>query len=299
MIHREQRAAARPSLIEYGRSRRCPARTSRILGRVDHADRDRARQPHLCTRRRGSACGDRPSRGRRGCPDGVSGGPAAREAGIRTPRLLAFDDSRTLVDRPFSIWERVHGKTVGSAGFDARQRTTVWYAIGQEIAQLHSRVRVCPDPLGYLDAPGYELNLGPTVARLVDAGAASRQLAPEISRLLDELTPYMSGADHERCFVHNDLHEMNVMCTPAGALLALIDWGDAGWGDPALDLVAAPLAMMPAAIDGYGRANRHRLGSCPEARIIWAKLHRAMDHAIDRPGTAIPLTSFRRFLDHR
>lgn len=26
-----------------------------------------------------------------------------RDAGIRTPRLLAFDDSRAIIDRPFSI----------------------------------------------------------------------------------------------------------------------------------------------------------------------------------------------------
>src|SRR5215472_8057848 len=41
--------------------------------------------------------------------------PVAREAGILTPRLIAFDDSRTIVDRPFSLWERVHGETLGRA----------------------------------------------------------------------------------------------------------------------------------------------------------------------------------------
>jgi aminoglycoside phosphotransferase (APT) family kinase protein len=29
---------------------------------------------------------------------------------------------------------------------------------------------------------------------------------------------------------------MNLMCARDGILLALIDWGDAGWGDPALEL---------------------------------------------------------------
>jgi hypothetical protein len=57
--------------------------------------------------------------------------------------------------------------------------------------------------------------------------------------------------------------------------------------------------MMSAAFEGYGHANRERLGLCPEARIIWAKLHDAMDDAIDQPGIAIPLSLFRRFLDHR
>ena len=35
--------------------------------------------------------------------------PVAYAAGVMTPRLLAFDDSRTLLDSPFSLWERVHG----------------------------------------------------------------------------------------------------------------------------------------------------------------------------------------------
>jgi aminoglycoside phosphotransferase (APT) family kinase protein len=225
--------------------------------------------------------------------------PVAREAGVRTPRLLVFDDSRMLVDRPFSIWERVHGETLGSATLDVRRREGVWRQVGQEIARLHDRVRACPDPHGYLDTPAYALNLEPTLARLVDTGRASRTLAREVSQLLGELAPQVIGAGHGRCFVHNDLHEMNVMCTSAGGLLALIDWGDAGWGDPALDFAAAPLGMIPAALEGYGAANRITLGPCPEARIVWAKLHAAMDDAIDEPGRPIPVPLFRRWLNSR
>jgi aminoglycoside phosphotransferase (APT) family kinase protein len=139
----------------------------------------------------------------------------------------------------------------------------------------------------------------PTVARLVDVGAATSQTAHEIRRLLEELAPYVLMTRDERDFVHNDLHEMNVMCTRAGGLLALLDWGDAGWGDPAVDFVGVPLQMMAAAFEGYGVMNRMRLGSCPEARIVWAKLHDAMDDAINQPGKAIPLSTFRRYLDHQ
>ena len=225
--------------------------------------------------------------------------PAAREAGIRTPRLLAFDDSRALVNRPFSIWERVHGETLGCAGLDVRRRQRVWHEIGNEIAKLHGRVRACSDPHGYLDTPGYELNLEPTIARLVDSGVAGLDAARKIEEFLDQLAPHVSAVGHERCFVHNDVHEMNVMCTRGGDLLAIIDWGDAGWGDPVLDFVAVPLEMMYAAFDGYGAANRMRLGAFPEARIIWTKVHDAMDDALDEPGTPIPLTLFRTFLDGR
>jgi hypothetical protein len=39
--------------------------------------------------------------------------PVAHQAGVRTPRLIAFDHSRALVDRPYSVWERMHGMTLG------------------------------------------------------------------------------------------------------------------------------------------------------------------------------------------
>ncbi len=37
--------------------------------------------------------------------------PVAHAVGVLTPRLLAFDDSRELLDRPFSLWERVYTNT--------------------------------------------------------------------------------------------------------------------------------------------------------------------------------------------
>jgi hypothetical protein len=62
--------------------------------------------------------------------------PVARQAGILTPQLVAFDDSRMLVDRPFSLWERV----LGSAGLDLWKHTSgVWREVGQ-ISHLHDRV---------------------------------------------------------------------------------------------------------------------------------------------------------------
>src|SRR5215831_3680242 len=79
--------------------------------------------------------------------------PVAREAGILTPRLIAFDDSRTLVDRPFSLWERVHGETLGLSKLGPPERETVWRETGHQIALLHARVHSCTDPNAFLDMP--------------------------------------------------------------------------------------------------------------------------------------------------
>jgi hypothetical protein len=101
-------------------------------------------------------------------PEGVSdartesvAAHVARAAGIPTPRLIAFDDSRTLVDRPFSLWDRVPGETLGLLALAASQLADTWRQVGRQLFRLHDRVRVCADPNGYLDTPGREMDLRP------------------------------------------------------------------------------------------------------------------------------------------
>jgi hypothetical protein len=57
--------------------------------------------------------------------------PVAHAAGIQTPRLIAFDDTRTVVDRPFSMWERVHGETLGLLELSQSQLADAWRQVGR------------------------------------------------------------------------------------------------------------------------------------------------------------------------
>jgi aminoglycoside phosphotransferase (APT) family kinase protein len=235
-------------------------------------------------------------------PDAVSdartesvAAPVARAAGILTPRLIAFDDSRTLVDRPFSLWERVHGETLGLLALAPDQLADAWRQVGRQLFRLHERVRVCADPNGYLDTPGRETNLRLLLNRLATAGRVDAGTAEGVARLIGELTPHVCGGVDVR-FLHNDIHAMNVMCSPAGELLAILDWGDAGWGDPALDFVGIPLDAIPPAWEGYESEAPGALGFFPEARFVWDKIQAALDVACHDRGYAIPLDAFGQFL---
>jgi len=223
--------------------------------------------------------------------------PVARYAGILTPRLIAFDDSRKLVDGPFSLWERIHGETLGLVDLTQERREDIWRSIGMELARLHHRVLSCPDPKGYLDCPGRELNLGPLLERVATTGRISQSVMSDTEGLIGELRPRVAYSAQIR-FLHNDLHEMNIMCSPGGALLAIIDWGDAGWGDPTLDFAGVPLDAIACALDGYGSENTKQLGDYPAARFVWDKIHDAMDDVLDGRASAIPLAECLRFLDH-
>jgi len=235
-------------------------------------------------------------------PDGVVdartesvAAPVARAAGILTPRLIAFDDTRTLVERPFSLWERVHGETLGLTNLTRRRMADVWRDVGRELAGLHVRVRECLDPNGYLDAPGREEDLDAVFRPLVDARRVDLDTARRIEGSIAALRPHIGGGVDAR-FIHNDVHPMNVMCATTGTLLAIIDWGDAGWGDPTLDFAAIPIDAMPFALEGYEAEAPGLLGPIPEARFVWDKLLNAMDDLWDTPDRSLDLDALQRFM---
>jgi len=221
--------------------------------------------------------------------------PVARQAGILTPRLIAFDNSRKLVDRPFSMWERVRGETLGLLNLSTEMHEQIWREVGQQIARLHDRVNSCSDPNGYLDRPEREMRLDLLLRRFADSGHGKGDFLREIERLILDLSPFVSSRGGSDCFLHNDLHESNIMCSSQGKLLAVIDWGDAGWGDPTLDFAAIPFAFISVALHGHGTTEQ--LGQNPEALIVWDHLQNALDDAIEDPAYGVPVAEYRRFLD--
>lgn len=237
-------------------------------------------------------------------PDGVVdartesvAAPVARAAGILTPRLIAFDDTCRLVDRPFSLWERVHGETLGLTKLARHQVANVWRGVGRELARLHL-VRECADPDGYLDQPARDQDISAVVKRLVDAGRVDINVARRIERMVEELLPHIAERIETR-FIHDDVHPMNVMCSSSGELLAIIDWGDAGWGDPSLDFAAIPLDDIPSALEGYEAEAPGLLGRDPEARFAWNKLLDGMDDLWETPARPLDLDALHRFMRSR
>jgi aminoglycoside phosphotransferase (APT) family kinase protein len=204
--------------------------------------------------------------------------PIARAAGVPVPQLLAFDDTRVLVDRPYSIWERIHGETLGLLPANPSRDRETWRAIGRQLAVLHSRVTAAPDPRGWLDRPERNLDLAKRLATVAADATIDAATAARIEKWIESLRPAVT-ASTARCFLHNDMHTMNVMCREEGKLLALLDWGDAGWGDPTLEFAQVPLAAVPWVMAGYESEAPGLLGECPEAQVIWDKLDYALDAA--------------------
>jgi aminoglycoside phosphotransferase (APT) family kinase protein len=206
--------------------------------------------------------------------------PVARAAGVLVPRLVAFDDSGAIVDRPYSLWERIHGETLGLFASDPTLCPQTWRAVGRQLALLHNRVQECPDPNKWLDHPERDMDLEPRIAALAAASVIGRGRALELERATKALRPAVEALLPER-FLHNDVHAMNIMCSRNDVLLSLLDWGDAGWGDPSLELAAVPLSVVPHVLQGY-RSGGY-LDDAAEARILWDKLSDALEQ-IEQTG---------------
>ena len=195
--------------------------------------------------------------------------PAARTAGVRTPRLVVFDDSLTVLPVPYTIYERIQGETLGLLDLDPAETPAVWRALGHDLALLHTGVSA-DGPCGAL-AAGTPL---PDPRDLAQTRAAegwfTAQEALWLERWLERLGS-AALAPAVRRFVHGDVQATNVLIRrqEENGYLALIDWGGARWDDPASDFGALPLHAVPFVLEGYRRVAPLSTDETAEARIVW------------------------------
>jgi aminoglycoside phosphotransferase (APT) family kinase protein len=209
--------------------------------------------------------------------------PAARAAGVRTPRLVVYDDSLALLPVPYALYERVHGQALESLGLDPSTTPAVYRALGRDLARLHAGVS--PDgPAGQLGTPN--LPRGDPRAlpgELAAAGYFSVTEARWLEQWLNRLPPILE-MPHARRFLHGDTQATNVLVRPDPLeYLALVDWGGCGWGDPALDFSGMPLRAVPDVLAGYREIAPLVDDESAEARILGYHLHFALVNVRNAP----------------
>jgi aminoglycoside phosphotransferase (APT) family kinase protein len=219
--------------------------------------------------------------------------PAARAAGIRVPRLIAFDDSRALVDRPYSLWERIHAQTLSTCAPEPGRAPGTWRDLGRELCRLHAGVLACADPRGWLDDPSRGPDPEAQLHDLLLQRGIDNETHARLVRWLVHLRPSLADPLPRR-FVHNDAHAGNLLCTRGDRLAALIDWGDAGWGDPAIELASVPLEAVPLVVAGYEDEGGH-LGGDADARILFDQLAAVGDASILGQTRAERITALMTF----
>jgi aminoglycoside phosphotransferase (APT) family kinase protein len=199
--------------------------------------------------------------------------PAAIAAGVRTARLVAFDERCDIVPVPYLIVERVRGVNLESFEPEPIAMPGVWRELGRDLARLHTGAG--PATLSSL-SPGIDFDF--TDPRLMaEQLAVDGWISPtEVRWLLlwlEGLAPAAARPVKTR-FVHADVQMSNIMVDPQSRRFrALIDWGCAGLGDAAgLDFVPMPLAAVPLLLAGHREVAPLDDDDSAEARILWWRL---------------------------
>jgi aminoglycoside phosphotransferase (APT) family kinase protein len=217
--------------------------------------------------------------------------PAVTAQHIKTPHLVTFDDSGDILPVPYTMYERVRGKSLLETPGDHATLASVYREFGAEIARLHQRVLDCPDPHNFLDKP-YRIDALKLVDDLTTAGYLSTDNHVWLHTVFNRLHPAVQEATGFRRFLHDDAHPGNVM-VDNGGFAALLDWGDAGWGDPTMEFVYIPSRAVPTALEGYRSVMPLDGDDTAEARILWDHLARALSRLKREPAPSKPAWSDR------
>jgi hygromycin-B 7''-O-kinase len=191
--------------------------------------------------------------------------PIARRAGVRTPAIVEFDESRALIDAPYVVMERVYGNEL-EATTDGRPE--VWEELGSQLARLH---RTHQQPIAGVLAD--------------DGGGDPREVVDELAGrgYLDRSTAYWLIGWFERLgdrfdrdapvvLLHGDVAPQNLLVSEGGEYEALIDWGDAAWGPRGMEFAKLPLERVALVLPSYRETQESDQNGELEAAALWYHL---------------------------
>jgi aminoglycoside phosphotransferase (APT) family kinase protein len=184
------------------------------------------------------------------------------ETTVPVAEILAYDDSRNLLDRDYLLMERLPGQPLIEAGLAGSKLEDVLEQVGVYLAQMHVLVA---DRYGYL---GPHRPMAPQATwveafavmwnRLLDdvvaCGGYTQEEADAMRRLLDVYRPHFER-HVPASLLHMDVWSQNILVDGAGQVTGLVDLDRALWGDPEIEYAVLDYCGIsePSFWRGYGR----------------------------------------------
>ena len=184
------------------------------------------------------------------------------ETHVPVARILAYDDSRALLDRDYLLMERLPGRPLSRACLGSRQIEGVLEQVGSHLAQLHALVA---DRYGYLGAhhpmspqstwaDAFVVMWNKLLDDIVACGGYSREEAGALRRLLRVYRPHFDRPV-PASLLHMDVWSENILVDDSARVTGLLDLDRALWGDPEIEYAVLDYCGIsePAFWRGYGR----------------------------------------------
>jgi aminoglycoside phosphotransferase (APT) family kinase protein len=184
------------------------------------------------------------------------------ETSVPVAEILAYDESRVLVDRDYLLMERLPGTPLSEAALSKSQVDGVLEQVGAYLAQMHALVA---DRYGYLGnhrpmqpqptwPEAFAIMWNKLLDDVVACGGYTQEEADAMRRLLDVYRPHF---EHEApaSLLHMDVWSQNILVDDGGRVTGLVDLDRALWGDPEIEFAVLDYCGIsePAFWRGYGR----------------------------------------------
>jgi hygromycin-B 7''-O-kinase len=201
--------------------------------------------------------------------------PAARDAGVRTPTVIAFDDTCSEVNVPCMVLTRAPGVDLAQLALSTAETQHVFHQVGQELAKLHRISPTAAAGLGAIPADDDATDSRALTLLLLAEGWIDADTSRWLTGWIDRLSTHRPP-DPPQVLLHGDIAPQNLLASPNNAqLTGIVDWGDAQWADPAIKFAKTPLTGIPAMLDGYRQENGEAVSPTTrswEARVLWIHL---------------------------
>jgi aminoglycoside phosphotransferase (APT) family kinase protein len=184
------------------------------------------------------------------------------ETTVPVAEILAYDDSRNLLDRDYLLMERLPGQPLIEMELTGAQFDGVLEQVGVYLAQMHALVA---DRYGYLGphqpmepqttwVDAFTVMWNKLLDDVVACGGYTREEADAMRRLLDVYRPHFERYV-PASLLHMDVWSQNILVDDAGQVTGLVDLDRALWGDPEIEYAVLDYCGIsePAFWRGYGR----------------------------------------------
>ena len=191
---------------------------------------------------------------------------------VPVARVVAFDHSRSIIDRDYIIMDRLEGVPLSQVAVDADGYETIMEQIGTHLARVHSLTstqygyigahRPMPAQTTWWDA--FRLMWNKLIDDILRIGMYTQDERDRLLELLDE-NKVAFDRPVASSLLHMDIWSQNILVNRDLEVTGIVDWDRALWGDPEIEYAVLDYCGIsaPAFWRGYGRQR----DSSPEAEI--------------------------------
>ncbi len=223
-----------------------------------------------------------------------------KKTSVPVARVVAFDDSHSVIPRDYILMERLPGRPLTEA-WDV-DTDHVFRQVGRHLAEVHA---LHADRYGYLGehrpmepqptwADAFHVMWNKLIDDIVAVGYYGDEESAHLRRLLDA-SIRLFDRPVPASLLHMDIWGQNILVDGSGVVTGIVDWDRALWGDPEIEFAVLDYCgvSVPAFWEGYGRPR----DLSPEARLrqVFYLLYELQKYIVIRAGRNHDSASARRY----